>query len=68
MTRYFAAALAATVLAVSIAHPAFAEDKKPTPQQQKMKDCAGKWKDEKATKHVQGRDAYRTFMSGCLKG
>jgi hypothetical protein len=39
-----------------------------TPQQQKMKDCAGKWKEEKATKHVSGRDAYRAFMKECLKG
>jgi hypothetical protein len=41
---------------------------KPTPQQQKMKDCAAKWKQEKATKHVSGRDAYRAFMKECLKG
>jgi Spy/CpxP family protein refolding chaperone len=39
-----------------------------TPQQQKMKDCAGKWKEEKAQKHVSGRDAYRAFMKECLKG
>jgi psiF repeat len=39
-----------------------------TPQQEKMKDCAGKWKEEKAQKHVSGRDAYRAFMKGCLKG
>ncbi len=68
MTKLLAAALAAAFLAVSVAQPALAEDKKVTPQQQKMKDCAGKWKDEKATKHVKGRDAYRKFMSGCLKG
>jgi FKBP-type peptidyl-prolyl cis-trans isomerase len=43
-------------------------EKKMTPQQQKMKDCAAKWKEEKATKKVSGRAAYRTFMSGCLKG
>src|SRR4029079_1278302 len=43
-------------------------EKKLTPQQQKMKDCAGKWKEEKATKKVSGRAAYRTFMRGCLKG
>lgn len=42
--------------------------KKTTAQQQRMKDCAGKWKDEKAAKNVKGRGAYRTFMSGCLKG
>ena len=32
------------------------------------KDCASKWKEEKATKNVKGREAYRKFMSGCLKG
>jgi len=42
--------------------------KKLTPQQQKMKDCAGKWKEEKAAKKVSGRAAYNKFMSGCLKG
>ena len=41
MTRHLCAALAAAVLAVSFAQPAMAEDKKVTPQQQKMKDCAG---------------------------
>jgi len=39
-----------------------------TPQRQKMKDCAVKWKAEKAEKHVSGRAAYRDFMRGCLKG
>lgn len=39
-----------------------------TPQQQKMKDCAGKWKEEKSAKNVSGRTAYNKFMSGCLKG
>lgn len=39
-----------------------------TPQQQKMKDCAGKWGQEKKTKKVSGRKAYNEFMSGCLKG
>ncbi len=38
-----------------------------TPQQQKMKDCAGKWGDEKKAKKVSGRKAYNEFMSGCLK-
>lgn len=37
-------------------------------QQQKMKDCAGKWKEEKAQKHVSGRAAYRAFIKECLKG
>jgi hypothetical protein len=48
--------------------PAKKADKPLTPQQQKMKDCAAKWKEEKATKKVSGRAAYRAFMSGCLKG
>ncbi len=39
-----------------------------TARQQKMKDCAAKWKQEKAEKHVSGRDAYRAFMKECLKG
>jgi hypothetical protein len=38
-----------------------------TPQQQKMKDCAGKWLDEKAKTGVKGRAAYRKFMGDCLK-
>jgi hypothetical protein len=39
-----------------------------TPQQQKMKDCAGKWNEEKVAKKVSGRAAYNKFMGGCLKG
>ena len=39
-----------------------------TKQQQKMKDCAAKWQDEKKAKKVSGRAAYNKFMSGCLKG
>ena len=35
---------------------------------QKMKDCAAKWKEEKAQKNVSGRAAYRAFMKECLKG
>ena len=42
-------------------------EKKMTPQQQKMKDCAGKWGDYKKEKSVKGRAEYRKFMSGCLK-
>ena len=45
-----------------------AEKKALTPQQQKMKDCAGKWGEEKKAKKVSGQKAYREFMSGCLKG
>lgn len=60
-------AFGAAVLAV----PVQAQDnagKGTTSQQQKMKDCAAKWKDEKAQKHVSGRAAYRAFMKDCLKG
>ena len=45
-----------------------AEKKALSPQQQKMKDCAGKWGEEKKAKKVSGQKAYREFMSGCLKG
>jgi hypothetical protein len=38
-----------------------------SPQQQKMKDCAGKWGDYKKEKNVKGRAEYRKFMSSCLK-
>ncbi len=69
MTKHFiAAALATAFLAVSVAQPAIAQEKKLTAQQQKMKDCAAKWKDEKAKNNVKGREAYNKFMSGCLKG
>jgi hypothetical protein len=45
-----------------------AAEKKLTPQQQKMKDCAGKWNARPDKSKVKGRDAYRKFMSVCLKG
>ena len=38
-----------------------------TPQRQKMKDCAVKWKEEKASTGAKGRTAYNKFMRGCLK-
>ena len=38
-----------------------------TLQQQKMKDCAGKWQDERAKTGAKGRTAYRKFMGECLK-
>jgi hypothetical protein len=56
--------------AASLAVPVQAQDtgtKTTTPQRQKMKDCAAKWKDEKAQKHVSGKTAYRAFMKDCLK-
>ena len=63
----------ATCLAFGVANlavPVQAQDGKKTmtPQRQKMKDCAGKWKEEKAQKHVGGKGAYRAFMKDCLKG
>jgi hypothetical protein len=74
-----AAALAAALIVTPLG-PAFAQAtteksaktqkkaaKKVTPQQQKMKDCAGKWQEEKKAKKVSGRAAYNKFMSGCLK-
>lgn len=63
-----AAAVAAFIIAAPIAAPsAIAEEKKLTPQQQKMKDCAGKWQDHKKAANVKGRAEYNKFMSGCLK-
>jgi hypothetical protein len=38
-----------------------------TPQQQKMKVCAGQWTEEKTKTGEKGRTAYRKFMSQCLK-
>jgi hypothetical protein len=81
MLKIVLAAAMATALITAPVASAYAQaataktEKKPkkvakplTPQQQKMKDCAGKWKEEKAAKKVSGRAAYNKFMSGCLKG
>jgi hypothetical protein len=82
LKRSLAAVLSAAFLATATAaiviapvNPAAAEmakqepkKKELTPQQQKMKDCAAKWKDEKTAKKVSGRKAYNEFMSTCLKG
>jgi Ni/Co efflux regulator RcnB len=67
--RSVAAVLATAFLAAAIAPAGAQEDqeKKLTAQQQKMKDCAAKWKDEKGKTNVKGREAYGKFMSGCLK-
>ena len=71
MRRLFAATLATAFVAAVIAPPASAEETTPvkqiTPQQQKMKDCAVKWKDEKAKTEATARETYSKFMSGCLK-
>ena len=69
MRRVLAGVLATSFLA--FAPPLMAQEpnqEKPlTAQQQKMKDCAVKWKDEKAKTNAKGREAYGKFMSGCLK-
>jgi hypothetical protein len=65
MKRIVAFAFAATFLATAL--PGIAQEKTASPQQQKMKDCAVKWKDEKAKTGVKGREAYRTFLSSCMK-
>jgi hypothetical protein len=67
LKRLVAAACAAAFFAATIAPATRAEDKPLTPQQQRMKDCAAKWKDEKARTGAKGGTAYRTFMSKCLK-
>jgi len=72
MRKYLLVAAACLAIgAGTVTVPAQAQDtgaKATTPQRQKMKDCAVKWKDEKAQKHVSGRAAYRAFMKDCLKG
>jgi len=72
MRKYLLVAAACLAFgAVNLSVPVQAQDtgkKVLTPQRQKMKDCAVKWKEDKAEKHVSGRAAYRDFMKGCLKG
>jgi len=63
-----AALLIGTAIAPTSAWAEMAKTKELTPQQQKMKDCSAKWKEEKATKKVSGRKAHNEFMSTCLKG
>ncbi len=69
--RILSAVLTAAFIAATGVGPAVAQEstpvKKVSPQQQKMKDCAGKWKAEKAAKQVSGQAEYRKFMSACLK-
>ncbi len=59
-------ASAPTVLATSVKKIAEAS---PTTeqQQQKMKDCNEKWKEERAKTGAKGGTAYRKFLSACLK-
>jgi hypothetical protein len=67
MKRLVASAFTTVFFALAAIPAGHAQDKPLTPQQQKMKDCAGKWKDEKAKTGVKGREAYRTFMGSCMK-
>ena len=53
--------------ATSQAPSTTAAPKAVTPQRQRMKDCAAKWKEEKTNTGVKGRAAYNKFMRGCLK-
>jgi mannitol-specific phosphotransferase system IIBC component len=66
-TKICAALVASFMLAAPLVAYGATAEKKLTAQQQKMKDCAAKWKDEKAQKKVKGRAEYNKFMSGCLK-
>jgi len=72
MRKYLLVAAACLALgAVAVPVSVEAQDtgaKAASPRGQKMKDCAAKWKDEKAQKNVSGRAAYRAFMKECLKG
>ena len=72
ISRMVTAMVAAAFLASAAMAPtivmAEAAKKELTPQQQKMKDCSAKWKDEKAAKKVSGKKAHNAFMSTCLKG
>ena len=73
MLKHIVAAAIAGALIALPAAPSFAQapvttEKKLTPQQQKMKDCAAKWGDYKKEKNVKGKAEHNKFMSGCLKG
>jgi len=72
ISRFVTATVAAAFLVGTAIAPtiSFAEaaKKELTPQQQKMKDCAAKWKEEKTAKKVSGKKAHNEFMSTCLKG
>jgi hypothetical protein len=63
----FAVGLPANPAASQTPSATTAAPKALTPQRQKMKDCATKWKDEKASTGVKGRAAYNKFMRACLK-
>ena len=61
------AVLLVLVAAVPTAAVAATAKKEMSPQQQKMKECAAKWGEEKKTKNVSGKKAHNEFMSACLK-
>ena len=63
-----AATLFVLVAAAPTATVAATAKKETSPQQQKMKDCAAKWGEEKKAKNVSGKKAHNEFMSTCLKG
>jgi hypothetical protein len=80
VTAAVAVALVAAVAPLSVAGPKFVstsrmaeasgskEKAKPlSPQQQKRRDCAAKWPDQKAKTGVKGRKAYRKFLRECLR-
>jgi hypothetical protein len=67
LAAFVSSTLAAPEIRVAQAAAPKAAPKQLTPQQQKMKDCAAKWQDEKAKTGVKGRAAYRKFLSTCLK-
>ena len=62
-----AAALLAMVATAPTATVAATAKKEASPQQQKMKDCAARWGEEKKTRKVSGKKAHNEFMSACLK-
>ncbi|HMK78672.1 MAG TPA: PsiF family protein [Xanthobacteraceae bacterium] len=72
ISRFVTTTVAAAFLIGAAAAPTIASaqaaQKELTPQQQKMKDCSAKWKEEKAAKKVSGKKAHNAFMSTCLKG
>jgi hypothetical protein len=64
----FVVAFAPTALATSDLKIAEAATNPTTQQQQqKMKDCNDKWKEERANTGAKGGTAYRKFLSACLK-
>jgi psiF repeat len=67
MYRTVALGIITAALITMPARADFAQEKPLAPQQQKMKDCAVRWKDEKVKTNVKGREAYRSFLSSCLK-